>query len=139
VVFAAYVAVAVTHLVTVEVLHVFGMKVRARGLSTCRVWSVVAVLRVVVVIYVAVEVIWTVKPGTSPDEDTATKPLRAIVAVGSAVVGRGFVVTVWANGSRADVDADLSLGFRGCDCKTKSSHCSCCKKFKSVHVSPLLV
>jgi len=139
VVFAAYVAVSVTHLVAVEVFHVFGMKVGARRFATGGVWAVIAVLGMEVVIYVAVEVIRAMKPGTSTDEDTTTKPLRAVVAVGSAVVGWGFVVAVRAHRSRADVDADLSLRFRCRDCKTESSHCSCCKKLESVHVSPLFV
>jgi anti-sigma-K factor RskA len=109
VVFAAYVAVSVTHLVAMEVFHVFGMKISARGFSTGMVWSVIAMLRVVVVVYVTVEVIRAVKPGTRPDEETAAEPLRAVVAVGSAVVGRGFVVAIRAHRSRADVDADLGL------------------------------
>src|SRR5271170_5579062 len=122
-----------------EVFHVFGMKVRAWGLAPGGVWSLIAMLRMVVVIYVTVEVIWTVKPGASPDEDTAAKPLRAVVAVGSAVVGRNVVVAVGAHRSWADVDADLSLRFRRGYGDTESSHCSCGKKLESMHVSPLSV
>jgi hypothetical protein len=65
-------------------------------------------LRVIVVIYVTVEVITTMKPRTGPDEDAGAEPLRTIVAVGSAVVGRGFVVAIRAYGSRPDINADLS-------------------------------
>jgi hypothetical protein len=139
VVFAAYVAVSVTHLVAMEVFHVFGMKISARGFATGRIRAVVAILRVIVVIYMTVEVIWAVKPGTRPDEDAAAEPLRAVVAVGSTVIGRYVVVAVWTYRSRANVDAELGLRFRGCDCKTESSHCSCGKKLESVHVSPLSV
>jgi hypothetical protein len=55
VVFAAYVAVSVTHLVAVEVFHVFGMKVGARRFATGGVWAVIAVLGMEAVIYMAVE------------------------------------------------------------------------------------
>jgi hypothetical protein len=96
-------------------------------------------LRVIVVVDVAVEVIWTVKPGARPDKDAAAKPLRAVVAVGSAVIGRDVVVAIRAYRSRADVDTDLSLRRRGCYGDTESSYCSCGKKFESVHVSPLSV
>jgi hypothetical protein len=139
VVFAAYVAMSVTHLVTMEVFHVLRMKISARGFSTGGVWSVIAMLRVVVIVYVTVEVIWAVKPRTRPDEDTAAEPLRAVVAVGSAVVRRGFVVAIRAHRSRADVDANLGLCLRCGDCETESSHCSCGKKLESVHVSPLSI
>ena len=138
-VFAAYVAVSVTHLVTMEVFHVLRMKIRAWGFSASGVWPVIAMLRVVVVIYVTVEVIGAVKPGTRPDEDTAAEPLRAVVAVGSAVVGSDVVVAVRTYRSRADADADLSLRSRGGDGNTESSHCSCGKKLISVHISPLSI
>jgi len=137
VVFAAYVAVSITHLVAMEVFHVLRMKISARGFSTGGVWPVIAMFRVIVVIYVTVEVIWAVKPGTRPDEDAAAEPLRAVVAGGSAVVGRHVVVAVGTYRSRTNADADLSLRSRGCDGDTESSHCSCGKKFESVHISPL--
>jgi hypothetical protein len=136
-VLAADVAVPITHLVSVKVLHVFGMKVPAGSFATGGIWAVIAVLGVEVVIYVTVEMIWTVKPGAGTDEDAACEPLRAIIAVWSAVIGRSFVVTVRAHRSRAYVDADLSLRCRSRDCNPESSHCSCRKKLESVHVSPL--
>jgi hypothetical protein len=139
VVFAAYVAMSVTHLVTMEVFHMLRMKISAGGFSASGVWPVIAMLRVVVVVYVAVEVIWAVKPGTRPDEDTAAEPLRAVVTIGSAVVGSDVVVAVRTYRSRANADADLSLRSRGCDGDTESSHCSCGKKLESVHISPLSV
>jgi hypothetical protein len=86
----------------------FGMKVSTGSFATGRVRAVIAMLRVIVVIYVTVEVITTMKPRTGPDEDAGAEPLRTIVAVGSAVVGRRFVVAIRAYGSRPDINADLS-------------------------------
>jgi hypothetical protein len=140
VVSAVDVAVSVTHLVTVKVFIVIDVVLGSRGLATCGIWSVIAMLRMVVIIYMAVEVIWTMEPRASNDKDApAIKPLRAIIAVGSTVIGRNVVVAIGAYRSRADVDADLSLRVRCGDRNPESSHCSCGKKLESVHGSPLLL
>jgi hypothetical protein len=69
----------------------------------------VAVVGMKVVIDMAVEVSGAVKPWAGTDEDSAGEPFRAVVAVGGAAVGSGFVVAVGAARGRADVDADLAL------------------------------
>jgi len=59
-----------------------------------------------------------VEPGTCANENAVHKPVRAVVAVGGAVVGIVIVVAITANGSRAvidraaDADGDAHLRLR---------------------------
>jgi hypothetical protein len=46
-------------------------------------------------------------PGSGPDEYTACVPFRAVVPVWSAVVRRGFIVSVRTNGRLSDADRNL--------------------------------
>jgi hypothetical protein len=85
-------------------------------------WSVIAVFRMEAVIYVAVKTLSAMKPWAGANENAARKPLRAVVAVRSAVVGSDVIVTVGAYRRNANVDADgyLSLcfgsGYHKADC-----------------------
>jgi hypothetical protein len=54
--------------------------------------SLVAVARVIGGVHMAVEVGWAVEPVSRSDKATADEPLRAIVAVGCAVVGCKVIV-----------------------------------------------
>jgi hypothetical protein len=74
----------------------------------------VTVIRMEMVIYMAAKVGGAVKPWAGTNEDTTSKPFRAIVAVGSTVIGRYIVVAVGAFRGYSDVDRDLGLGFGGC-------------------------
>jgi hypothetical protein len=136
-VFAAYMTTAVAYLIAVEVLIVFDVILRPGGLATGRVWAVISVLGMIVVIDVAIEVVGAVKPGTRADEDPAGKPFGTVVTVRGTPIGSSFIVAVWAVGSRPNVDAYLSLGFRSCKCEAESSNCGCGENFSSVHFSPL--
>ena len=63
----AGVAAPIPHLVSVEMIE---------GLvSAFRMWTSLAVMRIEAVINVAVEVVRTVEPRASSDEDAARKPL----------------------------------------------------------------
>ena len=85
----------------------------------------VSVLGVEVIIDMAVEVAGTVKPRAGSDKDTAGEPLRAIVPIGGTAVGSGFVITVGAIGSDANVDTDLGLSRSGrCSEERKTSYSS---------------
>jgi hypothetical protein len=111
----------------VETLAGFGM-VTASG-----PWTMVAVVGMEAVVYVAMEAFSTVEPRASTNEYAATKPLGAIVAVGSAVVGWDVVVAVGTFGRDSDVDADLGLRF---GCRDDEANCderSQGKKFQSSH------
>ena len=75
--------------------------------------AAVSVLRIVVIVYLALEVFGAVEPWTDADEDAAGEPLRSVVAVGNAVIGGVIVVAVGTIGSDANVDFDLGLGSLG--------------------------
>jgi hypothetical protein len=121
---AAYVTAATTHLVSMEVIE--GL------ISTSRKWTMVAVMWIEVVINIAVEVVGAVEPWAGSDEDTAAKPLGAVLPVWSAVV-RG-VVEVAIRTSRRCSDIDRDLGW----CKAWDAQQGCNgdwngKKFPIVH------
>lgn len=67
----------------------------------------VAFAKVKTMIDMPIEVVGSVKPGSSPDEYTARKPLRAIVAIGSAVIRGNLVISVGTNGWFPDADRNL--------------------------------
>jgi hypothetical protein len=103
------VAVAVAHFVAFEVFDVVDGVDGVLAAGGMR--AVVSMIRMEAIVDVAVEAFGSVKPGADADEDAAGEPLRAVVAVGSAVVGWDVVVAVGTVGSGADFDGDLGLGF----------------------------
>jgi hypothetical protein len=105
---ATYVAAAVTTFVALEVFRV-AVPALAWLFAGVRILTVIAVVRVVMSVDVAVEVGGAMEPGACSDEDAAGEPLRAVVTVRGAAVGRGFVVAVRACGSGTDAYADLGL------------------------------
>jgi hypothetical protein len=103
-------AAAVSHLVTVELR--FGVLDGFFAAGWHR--AVVAGVDVEVVVDVAAEVLRAVEPGAGPDEDAAGEPLRTVVAMRSAGVGRVIVIAVGAHGGRSDAYGDLSMCPRRC-------------------------
>jgi hypothetical protein len=101
-------AMTVARLVSVEVLGGTVPPV-LRPVAVMRVFAVVAVIRMVVVVDIALEMLWAVKPWAGADKNAASKPLGTVVAVGSAAIRRGIVVTVGTNRGHTDSDADLGL------------------------------
>jgi hypothetical protein len=124
---------SIAHFVALEVFDLIEMLIRIGFLTTGWPWAVIAVFWMEVVIYVAVEALWAVKPGSHTDEDATRKPLRAVVAVGGAVVGRDVIVAIGTLRRNPDFDGYLSLGlgsgYRETDCRNGSER----KQFKSVH------
>ena len=103
-------AVFVVHLVSMEVLR--GTVPSFPGfVATIGKFTMVAMVGMEVIVHVAAEVGGTMKPWAGTDEDSAREPFGAVVAVGSALVGRGFVIAIRAGRGWSDVDADLSFGF----------------------------
>src|ERR1700728_3094015 len=92
-----------------------------------------------VTIHRAMEAGGAVEPGTGAEEDAAIAPLRTVVAVGGAVVGRIVKVAIRADWRSTDVDADRDLGicFRGWH-QDDGQCCCCCyeKSFHSAHWEP---
>ena len=96
---SAHVAAPITHLVSVEVI---------KGLvSTLRMWTSVAVMRIETVVNVAIEVVGAVEPRASSDEHAAAEPLGPVVPVWRAVVWSEIVVTIRASRFYSHIDRDL--------------------------------
>jgi len=95
-------AALVMHRIAVElitVLHGYG--------AALRITPAIALAIVEVMVNVAVEVLRSVEPTAGPDEDSAVEPLRAIVAIRSAIVRRSFVVPIRAHGRFSNADSYL--------------------------------
>ena len=98
---SACVAAPITHLVSVEVIE---------GLvSTVRMWTHVAVMRIETVINVALEVVSTMEPRAGSDEHAAVEPLGPVVPVWGAVVRSEIVIAIRAIRFCADIDGDLCM------------------------------
>lgn len=68
---------------------------------------VVAFAVVEMMIDVAVKMVWSVEPGSGPNEHAARKPLRPVVAIWSAVVRWDLVVPVRTNRWFPNADRNL--------------------------------
>src|ERR1700739_4424335 len=98
---SACVAAPITHLISVEMI---------KGLvSTFRVWTNVAVMRIETVINVALEVVRTVEPRTGSEEHPTAEPLGPVGPVWGAVVWGGIVVPIRAIRCCSDIDGDLCM------------------------------
>jgi hypothetical protein len=114
-------ASAVTTFVAMEVFRV-SVPTITWFFAGVRVLAMIAMVGVVMGVDVPMEVRGAVEPGACSDEDSAGEPLRAVVAVRGAVIGRSFIVAVRACGSYADAYADLGVGWgRSCDKETQTS------------------
>jgi hypothetical protein len=98
---SACVAAPITHLVSVEMI---------KGLvSTFRMWTSVAAMRIETVINVSVEVVAAVEPRAGSDEHATAEPLGPVVPVWGAVVWGEIVVAIRANRFCSDIDGDLCM------------------------------
>jgi len=89
-----------------------GLEVLKGRCATLRQGSVITLMWIPAVIDVAIEAMRTMEPGAGPQEDSAGEPIRPIVAVRSAVVGRVVEVSVGAYRCGSDVDGNLSGCYR---------------------------
>jgi hypothetical protein len=121
---SAHVAAPVTHLVSVEVI---------KGLvSTLRMWTSVAVMRIETVINVAVEVAGAVEPRARSDEYAAGEPLGPVVPVWRAVVWGEIVVAIRTGRFCSDIDRDLRRR-RARNAQQSHNQGWKCKKFPIAH------
>jgi len=94
-----------------RIVHRLTVKLRPmirRPLATRRHWSVISMAIVKVVIHMSIEVIWSVEPGSRSNEHATREPLRSVISIRCAVVGRNFVISVRANRRSADFHCNLS-------------------------------
>jgi hypothetical protein len=122
----ACMALSVTRFVALEVSE----GLRAAG----RHRAVVAIMRIIAVVDMAIEAVRAMEPGTGSEEQPADEPIRAIVPIRSAVV-RGIVeVPIRAHRRWPNVDADADLGRRhGSSTQQGSSNGGKSERFESLH------
>jgi hypothetical protein len=134
------VTVSITHFISFEVIHVVEMIFGSGSFAAVGIRTVIAMVDIVVIIYMAIKMFRTMKPWTGTYEDAAAgKPLWTVVAIGRAGIGRVIVVTVGAHGCCADANTDLGLCLRRSGYEAQTRDCSECKDFKVTHKkSPLL-
>lgn len=108
---------------------------RAMGSSLSGVWyrAMIAVVRIIPVVYMTMKASGTMEPRTGPDENTAGKPFRTVIPIGSAAIGRVVKVAVWTYRGDSDGDSDLGLGCGGGRKTKANSNCYYRKIFKSSH------
>lgn len=99
---------AVAPFVAVEVL---GRTVPAvmRFVAMMGIFAVIAVIRPVVIVDIAMKMFRAVKPWAGADKNAIGKPLRTVITIRSATIWWGIVVTVRTNGRYTDADANLGL------------------------------
>jgi hypothetical protein len=98
--------VSFTLLVAVEVFDVT-VPSFAGLIASVRILAVVAVLRVIVGVNAAGEVLGTMEPWARSDEGTTREPFRTVVAIGCTTVWRSVVVAVRARRGYADANGYL--------------------------------
>ena len=130
--FAAAIMAGIAHM-PIPVLRFVCVEIVVRLLPVCGIGSVVSVTRIVVVVDVTIKSVRTVKPGAGPDEYSPHEPIRAIVAIGCAVIGSVIVIAIRTHRCHADVDGYLRGRTR------KAAHCGCsesrkCKCFQMTHL-----
>src|ERR1700735_5200212 len=89
-----YMPAAITHFIPFEVLDLIKMLPGFWPIANLRHRALVPMVWMEAVIYVTPKVFVTMKPRTNADEDTASKPFRAVVAVRSTRVRRDVIVSV---------------------------------------------
>jgi arginine exporter protein ArgO len=70
--------------------------------------TVVTIMGVIAVVYVAVKTARAVEPGAGAKEHAADEPVGAVVTVRSAIVRSVVEVAIRANGGYSNADGDLS-------------------------------
>jgi len=95
--------------VALSIARFVAMEVVELPLAALGQRSVIAVMRIVAVVDVAVKAGVAMEPWACSDEDAAGKPIGAVVAVGGAIIGGVVEVAVGADGRYSDVDSDLGM------------------------------
>jgi hypothetical protein len=107
---AADVATPIPHFVSFEVRNLIDMLWRLWLISDVWWRALIAVVWVIMVVNVALEVVWSMKPWACANEGSASKPLRTVISVGCATVRSSVIVTIWAVRGGSDVHREADLG-----------------------------
>jgi hypothetical protein len=97
-------AAAVTRFVCMEMVE--------GGFAMARERTVVSVVRIETIVDVSVETMRAVEPRSGADEESADKPVRSVVAIGSAIVRCVIKVPIGAHGRDSNADRDLGRTHR---------------------------
>lgn len=114
-VFTVEIVACVAHMAS-SIPRFVRMEVVERVLSAIRQRASVAVMGIKAVIDVAVEAVRTMEPGASSEEHPAGKPIRSVVAIGSAGIWLVVEVPVWAHRRSSNVYGNLSR------CRGEAAH-----------------
>jgi hypothetical protein len=107
------VAVTIAHFVAAEVLNMSGAMMFIEMFAAMRIFAVPSIMMVEVIVDVSPEAFASVIPRAHAYKDAAWKPLRPVVAIGRAIVGRIVKVAVWTNRGRSNLYRDLRLCLLG--------------------------
>jgi len=109
---AAVVLIAATRFIAVKFMTVV-VAVKLAMLATMGICAMVAMMRVIAIIDVAVPAMRAVEPWTCTQEDSAGEPFWTVVAIGTAVVRSVVIVSVGADGCRSYIhtEAERDLSF----------------------------
>jgi hypothetical protein len=113
---------SITLFVSLEMVFVHALR-RLGALATAWHCALVTMVGMESVIYISAEIAGTMKPRAGANEDRPIKPLWAIVAGRSTVIGSDVIVAVGTFGSYADIDADLSVCARTRCRETNPGNC----------------
>jgi hypothetical protein len=98
----------------VRVMPGLAVKLRTmfgRMLAAAWIRSVITFTEVEVMVDVSVEMLRPMEPWPCSDKNASIEPLRTIVAIGSAVIGRNFIVSVRAGRWSSYTDRNLGRSF----------------------------
>jgi hypothetical protein len=121
--FLSYVTASVPHFVAFKVRAIDALG-RLGFLAACGQCALIAVFRMELIIYVALEVAGAVKPRAGADEDVPAKPFRTVISRGSTIIRGDVIVTIRTIRGYSDVNADLSIRFGGGNREAETSYSS---------------
>lgn len=110
-VIATMIVVATTLFVAVEFMSV-AIPMELTVLAVMGKFAMIAMMRVIAVIYMAVPAVRAMEPWTCSNEYAVGEPLWTVVAIGGAIVGGVVEITIRAHRRRSNMDADGYLGSR---------------------------
>lgn len=126
----AYIASPISRLVSLEVVEALCPALRQR--------SNVTVMRIKAVVDMAVKLSVAVKPRACSNKQSANKPIRPVITVGSTVIRSIVEVSVRTNGSHSDVYANGNLSLRHRCRAQKASNEKCEDKTDLEHDFPFM-
>ena len=105
-VFIAWIVTCVPYM-ALPIPRLVALEVREGTRTAVRHRSDITVMGIIAVIYVTIETMRSMKPGTGSDEYPANKPIRPIITIGSTAIGGIVKIPVRAYRGHSNVDRNL--------------------------------